>query len=315
MRIKLYARLLLMITLIALPLGEVMSEEGGVVKKKYPPYPDVWGYDFPNAYGGVRTYLAPDGEVIMSFEGCSCEGCCEGKEEQWTGQLVYYVRKFFEGTDIRIGDEVARDQFVKANGLKDEREIVDDQITLRNGVTIYSYCDRGGKLCYPDELEHCTLTKGRKKAGDNYLNRYQKDAEVFSIVRLYNNISMDMSEDIGGKYDCGGNGGPLFYHQLSFFSSRFIALDDDTFLACSIWGNEVVRFDQNMETKFQLSGKVELAPGEAIEGKLFVVPYSVIQRLSTEVYQDDDYRIQGLHDRLLLYLYEQHGKKEGNIKQ
>ncbi|RZI47441.1 hypothetical protein EDM53_01870 [Rickettsiales endosymbiont of Peranema trichophorum] len=208
---KWYIKLLLMV-LMLLPLSEGMSEESGMVKKKYPPYPDVWGYDFPHAHGGVGTYLALDGEVIMSFKECSCDECCQGKEEQWTGELVYYVRKFFEGTDIKIGDEVARDQFVQANGLKDASEysgsISNSQITLRNGITIDSYCDSGGKLCQSSELEQCILTKGRKKPGDNYLNRYQKDAEVFTrhlllqIVSMLFDRSFSSSETSKGSTRC-----------------------------------------------------------------------------------------------------------------
>ncbi|RZI47443.1 hypothetical protein EDM53_01880 [Rickettsiales endosymbiont of Peranema trichophorum] len=304
-------KLLVIMILILLPLSEVMSEEGGVVKKKYPPYPDIWGYNFSENHGGSGIYLAPDGEVVVSFSKCSCKGCCEGKEKQWIGELVYYVRKFFEGTDIKIGDAIARDQFIKDNGLKDTWKIPDNEITLRNGITVLASCSGTGRLCRHNEMRQCTLIKGRKQPGDDRVYKYHEGVESFYVVVLQDDISTEVSET-EDYCECRALG-TTFYNQLSFFPNRLVPLDDNTFLAGGSNGSgstAIVRFDQNMNSKFQLSGSVELAPGEIIEGRIFAIPSSAIDGDYAELCVKEYDGIQGLHDLLLLYLYEEYGRKK-----
>ena len=99
----------------------------------------------------------------------------------------------------------------------------------------------------------------------------------------------------------GPGGGELIYQQLCPIDT-IIGLGDDTFIASG--GDFIIRLDSNLQTKFKAKRDVELAHNEIIKGNFFVLLYEKIEELDGKVMKDNNHGVQGLHDELLLYLYQ-----------
>ena len=68
---KIAAVLIIMLYFFVLPV--ITTAEEIDIKKKYPPYPDIWGYDLSDypavkeGHAAIMSYYTPDGDIIFSF--------------------------------------------------------------------------------------------------------------------------------------------------------------------------------------------------------------------------------------------------------
>jgi len=272
------------------------------VVKKYPPYPEVWGYDISD-YQAVQdnntlisAYSAPDGEIIFTFVS---EDTPYGyiKDEDFKEKRRYKAIKFFEGKIIDIGTSKDRGAFVKDNHLK---RIGGASITLKDGTVIKREYGSTGRFCPDNSLVRVRLVKSKPETGDGYIGKYAKDAERFSIIGAMPNIFRFRATK--GEDPC-PRSAEINYRQLYFLPGEFIQLEDDTFIAYETDKNLIIRFDRNIDTKFKPQHGIK---GTKIRDKnFFVIPYSVIEALNQKVLDNDEEWIQGAHDRLLKYLEQQ----------
>ncbi|WP_207215410.1 hypothetical protein [Rickettsiales endosymbiont of Peranema trichophorum] len=287
---------------MALPFEGLMSGEiVKHVKKEHVTYPNVWRHSVPGYI--VDVYFSPDRKVIVQFKACSCKGCCEGSIEGWRGREEHYVLEFFTGMTTKIGDERKFGEFVKKKNLKLYRAD-NNQIRLQSGLNIRTYCAEQSKECMYNGLLRCLLVKGRVKPGE-VLKKGARNTKSFSIVRVYDQVTRERYEE-GDEKIC-GKGGTFLYKKLAFFGRNLVALDDNTFLAYDKSGDLIVRFNENLKTKFR-AGNPSWINGMILEGEFFVLPYARIKALASKVKEEGEYTVQGLHDRVLLDIRNKCGR-------
>ncbi|MBA8666880.1 hypothetical protein H1Q59_03110 [Holosporaceae bacterium 'Namur'] len=303
MRANIIYYIIILITMLGAPIS-ILAETKNNDKSKYPPYPDVWGYDISevttrdNKSSFSSVYKALNGDIVF-------EVLDKRYNEKGLIKNKYLILKFFEGKTEEV-DNIKT--YIKENNLERIYEI--SKIILKNGQHIESYYSTGGTLCQNNELLQNLLLKGQVKEGRDRLSIHDEDVEKVSIIAARPNISRSIDKEDGYCDRGGPGGGELIYEQLYFLPMGMIKLDDDTFITVS--NHLAIRFDSNFKTKFKPKHDVCLSTTNdwCIKGNFFVIPYSIIEELDMKTTKDNDHGVQGLHDRILLYLYKQQGEEK-----
>ena len=306
--------LLLIVTLVSVLC---LAKDGTTTNKKYPPYLDVWGYDLSNyqsaeeGHIGIDPYQSADGDIVFivnidSLIATMDEDKTNTFEERYNNTKFVAI-KFFKGEFINLkGKDL--EGFKSKNNLKRVKST--DTVTLHDDTMIQTHLLSGGNLCQYNELAQKVILKGKLMPNKTKLSFDDNDVEKISIIGSSLNIDRYIEKE-DGLCDRGGpGGGELIYKQLYFLPSEIIDLKDDTFI---IFGkNFIIRFDKDFNTKFKniqhtypSSSSIDI-----MKGKFFVLPYSKIMELDVKTAQDHDHGVQGLHDRLWLYLYNQFEQKK-----
>jgi hypothetical protein len=100
-------------------------------------------------------------------------------------------------------------------------------------------------------------------------------------------------------------GAPFYYERLILLSD-LIDLGDNTFIAYTDGGNLILRFDQNLNTKFKSINPVAAANDNIINRDFFVIDYSMIQQMREKYAAANLPFNQTMHDQLLLYLEDKY---------
>jgi hypothetical protein len=270
-------------------------------KKKYPPYPEIWGYDLldnpmiPNGYENTYPLLADNGDIVFRLRKC-IKNC---NDFPYKHEFTYLMLWFFEAKVDLVSDSV---EYMKKNKLVDYFELTSyrrKNILFSDGTQITSYEQHRGSLCQINRLYEVVFLKGKPDPGEE-LSIDTKNVEKFSIIGGNSTISRHIDKEDGYCERGGPVGGELNYLQLYPFM-EYVQLNDDTFFVRS--NTLIVRLDRNFNTKFKPQHDIELIPGKVIKGNFFVLPYSKIEELDNKVAKNNDHGTQGLHDELLLYLY------------
>ncbi len=110
----------------------------------------------------------------------------------------------------------------------------------------------------------------------------------------------------------------MIYSQIVFAPNYLIKLDDDTFIAYNftMLNGAILRLNKNIETKFRSEHEIDIGFENPLKSNLYIVPYSVLKDLEKQTSSEQDYMIQGVHYRLLTYLYNEQEKINGgkNVK-
>jgi hypothetical protein len=191
--------------------------------KRYPPYPDVWGYALPwlkpNRASTVKMYRMSNGDFALTYR----------QDENPTSD--YIGRLFFSGNELSLTKQ-AHDELAKIAKRTGQNRIV-----LKDGQAVqfsaYKECDNE----FSDPFFFKTDSSGRVVSKKMLFYYHDKPIRV-PLADLY-----DLRK-------CAGSG------ELSMIIDNtgrlFEPLDDGGFLFFNSYGGFVLRFDKNLNTKSEL---------------------------------------------------------------
>ncbi len=241
--------------------------------KKYPPYPDVWGYEFPwpeenRRDSGIRVYKLPDDNYnyIVSYmkkidqfkrkDGSCCDHIIQRESVS-----------FFSGKAL-TEDE---DKKIKKKPIKYE------QIVFNNGSLIEQ--ETAGLSRCADQLDRHILKKD--KNGNVIMKKmllYLNDKPIKRHIPV--NPHCERNWDYNENKD-------YISERVANVYAQFVPLEDDTFLLYDSFGNIIVRFDKDFNTKSGLMNK-----------RVFLIDEKVIRELRNKSKGDD----QSQNDAIYKYL-------------
>jgi hypothetical protein len=205
---------------------------------KYPPYPDVWGHEFPrfgNNLSGPATMgirQEKNGDYLITFEKRS------SKETRTDGSCCFYKRvysnyHFFADIEQEFSNHEEYLQFERIN----RENIVKDQgsMVFKNGI----------RMVRESEVDFLKFPRIKKiknnKDIDSYILVYVLDYPIKEGVNKY--------AEINDNY----NKNEIITYVLGVYPS-FIPLKDETFLI-KFGGDVIIRFDVNLKSKSPILGK------------------------------------------------------------
>jgi len=247
-------------------------------EKKYPPYPDVWGYEFPwpgkeNRYVAIDVAKMPDGDYMVTYV------------KNWDEKINKYAGiLFFSGEKI----EFTKDNYNEFWRKNHDKRVRLNQVVLSDGFRIEPYSDYACGRCCP--LFHF------------YIIKKDKNGQIIDRKNLIYLFDKPLKVPIN-RY-CEYNEGPSGLRRnyalakVVSINPKFVILDDDTFLVIDADGNIIMRFDKNMKGKSHL-----------LNIKLYVIDRKIIDDLRDKLKKDNKYNDQTLTDAI--YEYAMNLRKEG----
>ena len=248
--------------------GEKAQEKS--VVKKYPPYPDVWGYELPwpgkdDRVSRPNIFKMSDGDYFVTYVKSRKSSerkdgtCCEFKH-------TFAGLSFFSGSHRDLtGKEL--NAFGEKNS---ENRVKADSISFSDGSRIerriFNHC-----VTFPYSILKVN------QAGQVVMNRtlfYVPETPKRRNITLCEGMG---SQDVEEKVEA-----PIF---------TFVPLEDETFLLYEPEGNHIIRFDKDLNSKFVANSRVVLLDTEIVER--FMKSKDVHQARIDAVFQ----YVQGLKER------------------
>ena len=253
--------------------------------KKYPPYPDVWGFRLPIAEGispGVRVGKMADGDYIVSYNN-------EKKRDGFYRDLWI---TFFGG----FNQEFKKDEWGKFwdKMCKEKREVEYDlkpKIKFSDGSAIEYRSPfgwgGGGRCDDPFSIYFHKKDKDGKIVGGKML-LYLYDKPVKDALNPYCERNMQFNKDY------------YFKKVENIYVVRLVPLEDDTFLILFDIPQSllIIRFDKNFNTK----------KGNFFGKDIFLLDRKTFVDIRNKLPDDND---QAVNDVLSAYLTQlrEEGKK------
>lgn len=248
--------------------------------KKYPPYPEVWGYEFPwprndreDSFIGVRK--ADNGDYIVTY--ISKETVIRHKK---TENLDYFtewaVLHFFSKDKISFSANQTDDLDKYIIKYPEVKHKMPDGIILSDGTVIkqVNICP-SGRCIDPFYCLYIEIMDGRNNTLAKKMLLYLYDKSVKKHIDKY----CERNQDYGNNYVKRG---------VSNAYAKFVLLEDDTFLLYDMEGNYIIRFDKFFNTRSSLINK-----------KLFILDRSEYENLRAKIIKTDD---QSQNDAIIKYL-------------
>lgn len=246
-------RVLILTISIILMMGFVIRSFAQEVKK-YPPYPDVWGYEIINA---DKSVIDPHIVIIkMSDNDYMIRYITKVKK---IGKDLKFSRAghlFFSGKTIEFGQDVKEVQRISDEARKEERYhsfIVADslkpKIVFRDGGSLERKGTWSGGCDNPF-------------SADKYYVKKTKDGNIIKEKVLVLLLSKPIKEEIDSKCERNWDYKEKYYYRRVAImpSSYMISLEDDTFMLVFRFIREIngkrsvpiIRFDKDFNTKADL---------------------------------------------------------------
>jgi hypothetical protein len=210
-------------------------------EKKYPPYPDVWGYEL--LVYGMSPSLAqvakmPDGDYIITYT-----RECEGKKvAEWKFKHAWVL--FFTG---------ASKDFEKNERGKIWKRVTDENRDIKHTSRPNVNFSDGSSIEYKYDLGNCA------NPFDRFLQKKDKSGKVIDekmLLYLYDKpIKSDINNMCERNWDYKKN---YYFKKVDNMNIQYlIPLEDGTFLVLSYGPKSIVvlRFDKDLKTKSDLMGK------------------------------------------------------------
>jgi len=220
----------LMLLLVSLTFGQET--------KKYPPYPDVWGYEFPwpgneDRYSAIDIKRIANGDYIATYVSNRKEiirkdgSCCD------------YINKY-EGVSFFSGKIFPEDEYktIPRENVRTSKKIIMD----------------GGNII--EQISIATSGSCSDPFYDYYIIKKDSKGKIVEKKMLLYFYAKPKKTDIN-RY-CERNNS---YKKDYFFKSvenvyvKFCPLEDGTFFVYDPEGNFIIRFDENFNTKTPLINK------------------------------------------------------------
>jgi HEAT repeat protein len=243
--------------------------------KKYPPYPDVWGYELPAPADGDRNTgmdvaRMPDGDYVFTYVTRrdvlkqSDGSCCEIRHN-------YGAVSFFSGKRWKLSTEEYNEFWKKhhTHRVSFNRTSVsfpDGSSLIQNHVAYGCY------HAFPYSLV-------RKDSQGN---------EITSKTLVYN-VPSPRPHDI---HLCEGEGDTSIVQHVEAMFVKFVPLEDGSLLLYEPEGNVILRFDKDLNTKYKLNERVFLLDSRP----LFLIAADISRGVS---YRDSP---QAINDAVLNYV-------------
>ncbi|MBN9287987.1 MAG: hypothetical protein BGO43_00575 [Gammaproteobacteria bacterium 39-13] len=260
-------------------------------QKFFPPYPDVWGYDisdFPAMREGladVDAYRMSDGDIWFVID-YSFKYKDPMKYHVGYKDEKYILLKFFKGEQIELDAEQLRELSNELEGKKISK--ADSQVNFKDGSFLKVDPGTGAARCLPPNfIRHFYI-----------LSDVEKNEKKFSILAASPHVKVSRDGDM-----CDVRGAEFFYGKLDFLGN-LIDLGDDTFIVYAGSASLILRFDQNLQTKFKSINPMAIRYQNLASHNFFVIDYSVIEQLEKKSADLKMPFYQTVHDELLLYFAE-----------
>ena len=284
----------ILIIIIALSLNAKLAHAGELTQ--YPPYPDVWGYDFSSRPETrivnvlLSVYKIENGDYWFEL----WDSISQGEIAEDAPKQGYAVIKFFaQETRLQkyIGNKVVRNVLSNVNHRK---------ITFSNGESLE--IDESSKNnCWDTGIRDISFIK--KDANGKELGRYaiilaSSHTATMKPDDNLNNCSIANNQEYGPDSD------NEVFAQLHPIAGGMILLKDDTFLLYDdvYIDSVVVRFKQDLTTPYSLTGKYRMYNGKTLTKKIFVIPYQIIASLAAQAHRANQPVAQALQNRLIDFL-------------
>jgi hypothetical protein len=242
---------------------------------KYPPYPDVWGREFPRL-GNDRNrgavfwiYQEKNGDYLITFakhgtKQKRADGtCCDYKSTRSS----YH---FFAGTEREFKSREESEQFQRMN----RKNNIEDQgsIVFKNDIKLV----RDSVNCLG--IFPCIKKIKNNKVIATYYLIYVLDSPIKRGVNRYAERNDGLNKDTIDTY-------------VEGLYPSFVPLKDETFLIHRFLSDAVVRFDSNLNSKSSIVGT-----------RLFVLDQSVFLEISKKIYKEKGLNDQTLADGVYEYI-------------
>lgn len=210
------------------------AEEAG---KKYPPYPDVCGYEFPwpeknDRDSRISIAKMPDGDYMIRY--IKKRTWIKRKDGHKDPVRQYGYVSFFTGKTYSMEEITILDKENKFSWMLDKK--TQTKVVFKDGSEIGLKDDPVGNF-YTSEY---TVRKDRSgKILSETILMYLYDKPVKTRI----NQDAERNWEYKGKY---------YFEKVYDISTLFIPLEDDTFLLYDAGGNIIIRFDKDFKTKSSL---------------------------------------------------------------
>ncbi len=269
-------------------------------QKQYPPYSEVWGYDFSEFPAVKRnathiiSYNIPNGDywffITKDFE---YTAPYSREYKIYKENLV----KFFESKNYEV-DKNFNNKFF-SDIPKNTRAVLykpksfsNSDVVKREGSFEWPYYINS-KFC-PDEQMINTYMAITDKEG-KVKSRYTV------VVALPEPIKEEFPKDFLHN-DCGSlPRDRVIYRQLFTLDDNIIMLEDDTFI---LYGdkNLIIRFDKDFKTKFKTKVNYKTRDGRTLKTNFMVIPRDEIEKMYDKIVEKDLPRVQTIQDMVMDYM-------------
>ena len=269
--------------------GEKAQEKS--VVKKYPPYPDVWGYELPwpeknSRHSGTMIFKKGDGDYVAMYIKQITKvrrkngSCCDLKYEH-AGQSFFSGKKW-DGKEVGDFAEQHREDRVPREFGKPNPWILTDGSELQRKT-------KGADRCLNYLDWYLVLLDPEKKVVAEKHLIYLLEEPIKTPVCY----PSERNENLVGKQR-------TVTMRVQGVEPYIISLEDGTFLLYDQDGNIIMRFDRDCNTKSELlNRRVFVVDRQAMDA--FVLEYIKRRNL--------DYNDQTLNDAV--YAYVANLKKAG----
>lgn len=237
MRFKMFQKIFLTVLLLLIIFFNIASAE----EKKYPPYPDVWGYELSTNHPHIdEVAKIPDGDYMITY--------IKERIEAMRIEDITYKRAwvlFFSGISKDFTKD-EYDEFMKKI-TKENREVKFDRTHPKIVFSDGSIIERGGWW-----MGNCS------NPFERYLQKKDKAGKVIAqkmLLYLYDEpVKSDIKKRCERNWDYKKD---YYFKKVDNMYEQFILLEDDTFLILTTSPKSVViiRFDKDFNTKSDLMGK------------------------------------------------------------
>lgn len=219
------------------------------IEKRYPPYPQVWGYEIPASV--VTIWKADNGDYLIKYatkikQMSKADGACCRQEK------YHVIQEYFSGKQM-----VLNVQDYNAFGAKYRDQIIWSKpwkpIKFQDGTTIRQKGTGGGNCYSPYNY---------------WLEKKAKNSSVILRKSLFH--VLDKPRVFGLRESCGDGVADISERAVSLHLGA-IDLEDETFLAYQAYGKFIVRLDKNMNSNFSLLNK-----------RMFLINTEVIDQIKIE---------------------------------
>ena len=230
--------------------GEQAQEKSAV--KKYPPYPDVWGYELPwpakrDRYSHLHGYNVQNGDVIFSY----------------AKEVIKSNRKDGTCCDVtfKFGSLAFFSQ-MQGDLSTDEYNIFSDKYQNPQPLSRIPLPDKGGIEFKGDCVGGCCSN----------FNQYIVKKDRFGKILWKKHLICLLDEplEMPLKKRCADAAvlpNDTYTARVLQLVSHLIPLDDGTILAYDLEGNVIIRFDSEFNSRSELlNRKVFLVDHDVIEG-------------------------------------------------
>ena len=248
-------------------------------EKKYPPYPDVWGYEFPwpekdSRRSGIDIAKMPYGDYKITYVKKWI------KIKRKDGSCCDLVGRFVEISFFSEGSkELTEKEYNEFWNKNRSKRIRDNKAILSNGKLIEQVSTATSAHC-PDPFY------------DYYIIKKDKDGKTIDKKMLLYLYESPQRTNIN-RY-CERNSSYQKDHILKWVENvygKFVPLEDDTFLIYDASGNIIIRFDGNFNTKSSL-----------INSRLFLIDRTIYEKIYNSLAKEGKINDQDVNDSIANYL-------------